>query len=151
MIKIRNNQIYPQHVGFETDCRRLKAGVERVLKAGKVRYVPHVLSFHQIINTLKEMEVKICASCVIIPQNHKYLFNNNPTDSKILTLRSEPETLVVTQLQENSLKLLFVPFVENLCLPSQTNILFCDDIYYDLESCQTRRLCFVCIPKCLAL
>ena len=26
-----------QHVGFETDCRRLKAGVERVLKAGKVR------------------------------------------------------------------------------------------------------------------
>ena len=27
----------PQHVGFETDCRRLKAGVERVLKAGKVK------------------------------------------------------------------------------------------------------------------
>ena len=27
-----------QHVGFETDCRRLKAGVERVLKAGKVRF-----------------------------------------------------------------------------------------------------------------
>ena len=25
------------------------------------------------------------------------------------------------------------------------------DIYYDLESCQTRKLCFVCIPKCLAL
>ena len=36
----------PQHVGFETDCRRLKAGVERVLKAGKVKrkYV-HVCCF----------------------------------------------------------------------------------------------------------
>merc|ERR1712062_730331 len=25
------------------------------------------------------------------------------------------------------------------------------DIYYDLESCQTRKLCFVCIPKCNCL